>query len=250
MRLPTAIAAFVLALIPMLAGAGEKNEPLPEALWAMRSAGAVHVDERWNLIRFLPSRADRRESTCFAFYPGALINPQAYAPYARALAEKGYIAYILKLPGRIALLAPDAADAAKRDWYAKQDCRSFVIGGHSLGGVAAVNYVQKHPENGLVLLASYPESTTDISAQTQTVVSSIYGSNDCETTIADIDASRARLPPETHYLEIVGANHQQFGWYYDSVKADCRASISRNAQSSSFIDETLRVLGQYAVRGS
>ncbi len=238
-------AALMISLMPAITAAGQRNEPLPEALWAMRSAGSVHVADRWNLIRFLPTRASKRQQACFVFYPGALINPEAYAPYARALAERGYIAYILKVPARIALLAPDAADAAKRDWYARHLCTGFVIGGHSLGGVVAVNYVQKHPDDGLVLLASYPESTTDLSAQTQTVVSSIYGSDDCETTIADIEASRHLLPPDTSYVQIVGGNHQQFGWYYDHVSADCRASISRQVQSSAFIDETLRVLSLY-----
>ncbi len=193
---------------------------------------------------FLPVQSTTRKSVCFAFYPGGFVSPYAYAPYTRALAEAGYISFILKVPLGFALLEIDAADDAKKDSYATVHCSAFVVGGHSVGGVAAVDYVADHPDNGLVSLASYPQDSTSI-ANSSTIVSSIYGTNDCQTTLADIDESTDNLPATTTYVEITGGNHPQFGWYTDSTTDECAATISHSNQADIFINETLRVLGLF-----
>ncbi len=244
MKIKNLVSGMVMLLASGSLWAGGQGAVLDEAWTAMETDSLVQVDDKWDYIRFLPAEAGARKSVCFAFYPGGFVSPYAYAPYTRALAEAGYISFILKVPIGFALLEIDAADDAKDDDYAQESCTAFVEGGHSVGGVAAVEYIVDHPEDGLVLLASYPQDSTSI-ADTSTVVSSIYGTRDCQTTLDDIDESMDNLPASTTYLEITGANHPQFGWYTDSTEGDCTATISHEDQAALFINETLRVLGLF-----
>ena len=242
MKTKHVLMALAMGVVANFSFAGGQGTVMQEAWDAMDSSSTVKVDNKWDYVRFMPQSSAERKAACFVFYPGGLVSPYAYAPYTRALAEEGYISFILKLPIGLAILEPNAANDAKRDTYAKQHCTKYVIGGHSLGGTMATDYVNSHPNDGLVLLASYPQDSTSIADQTNTIVSSIYGTRDCQTTLADIDASRDNLPANTTYTEIAGANHPQFGWYGDDTTGNCTATISRDAQAGIFIAETLRVL--------
>ena len=42
-------------------------------------------------------------NTSVLIFPGALVQPEAYAPLAKKLAQKGYSSYIQKIPFRIAI---------------------------------------------------------------------------------------------------------------------------------------------------
>jgi hypothetical protein len=246
MKMKQVLLALTLGLVANVSFAGSTGALLPAATAAMADDAKVDVDNKWNYIRFLPKTSYiARKNSCHIFYPGAFVNPQAYAPYMRALAEQGHIGYILKVPVGFSLLEPLAANDAKLDYYALQQCRKYVIGGHSLGGVVATDYVNLYANDGLILLASYPQDITSIADQTNTVVSSIYGSRDCQTTLADIDNSRDNLPANTTYLRIEGGNHPQFAWYVDDTTGSCTATVSLTAQSNIFIAEALRVLGLY-----
>lgn len=201
----------------------------------------MYVNNKWDYIRFKPRSGIEKQSTCFILYPGALVSPTAYAPYGQALAAQGYYSYILKLPVGLAIFEPNAANDAKQDYYAEKYCTRFVISGHSLGGVTAANYVKNHPDDALLLLASYPEASADLT-QISAPVTSIYGSNDCQTTPDDVYASAHQLPAHTRFIEIAGGNHQQFAWYSESVEPDCAASIDRALQFEQIIQEALLLL--------
>lgn len=238
--------ALAMGLVANFSFAGGTGALLPAATAAMADDAKVDVDDKWNYIRFLPKTSYiARQKACYAFYPGAFVNPQAYAPYMRSLAEQGFIGFILKVPVGFALLETNAADDAKADYYAGKYCTKFVEGGHSLGGVVATDYVNSHPNDGLILLASYPQDTTSIADQVNTVVSSIWGTRDCQTTPADIEASKPRLPANASYVKIEGGNHPQFAWYTDDTTGDCTATTSLANQASIVRAETLRVLGLY-----
>ncbi|MFW5913893.1 MAG: alpha/beta hydrolase, partial [Bacillota bacterium] len=70
------------------------------------------------------------------FYPGALVESEAYLPLAEKLAEQGFNVYIPKMPFHLAILDPNAAEKIGID-----DGKPVYIGGHSLGGVAALKHV-------------------------------------------------------------------------------------------------------------
>src|SRR6188474_1495881 len=68
------------------------------ALGAMRSGDGIVVEVSANLIAFRPSNP---VTVGVIFYPGARVDPRAYADFMRAVAEAGYAAFIVKPPYNI-----------------------------------------------------------------------------------------------------------------------------------------------------
>ena len=116
------------------------------------------------------------------------------------------------------------------------DIDSWYIAGHSMGGVSACKYANDHQDfiDGVILLGSYPSSSDDLSGTSLDILS-IYGQYDGLTTLDDIDESKALLPKDTEFEEIVGGNHAQFG-LYGKQKGDNEAKISPLKQQDEIID--------------
>lgn len=210
--------------------------PLPEALQAMESDSAVTIqDEPWLIFR----PQNNPPQTGLILYPGGRVDPKAYAPLARSIASRGYLAVIVPMPLNLAVFAPGRASEVIETF---SEIESWAIGGHSLGGVMAANFVKNHPDSvdGLLLLASYPASSDDLSSY-PLKVTSIYATLDGFTSLEDISASRANLPVSTLWVEIDGGNHSQFGWY-GFQKGDNEATISREAQQKQVISSTMELL--------
>ena len=113
----------------------------------------------------------------------------------------------------------------------------WIIGGHSLGGVMAAKYVYSEPTSfsGLILLASYPNDSNNLSEFTIPVIT-IYGSLDGVLSV-EIPETLSLLPSmSTTMVEIVGGNHANFGSYGDQ-KGDNQASIPRATQQFITIDQ-------------
>lgn len=161
------------------------------------------------------------------FYPGALVESEAYLPLAEKLAEQGFNVYIPKMPFHLAILDSNAVEKIGID-----DGKPVYIGGHSLGGVAALRYVNDHRDDfdGLFLIASYPQPSVDISDWNKPVLS-ITASNDGVMDIADYEEAMERLPDHTEQYEIPGANHANFG-NYGKQRLDDDAEIPRSAQQT------------------
>jgi pimeloyl-ACP methyl ester carboxylesterase len=119
---------------------------------------------------------------------------------------------------------------------------AWAIGGHSLGGSMAASFAYKYPGavEGIVLWASYPSASDNLSSRGLRAVS-IYATLDGLTSLADINASRAVLPPDTSFVGIVGGNHAQFGWY-GPQPGDNAATISREDQQAQIIEATANLL--------
>ncbi|WOX05910.1 alpha/beta hydrolase [Microbulbifer pacificus] len=167
-------------------------------------------------------------------YPGAFVDPRAYAPLARHFADLGYRAAVVTPPFNLGLLGSNYADYVKLYW--KGDVNGWVIGGHSLGGVVAADYVNIHRASwdlvdALFLLAAYPQDLANL-ATLDIPITSIWGAVDGLTTEQDIEDSKARLPAHTKYVRIEGGNHTQF-YYSDTLQSDDNpALISRDAQQA------------------
>jgi hypothetical protein len=184
----------------------------------------------------------RQPEAGFIFYPGGLVEPEAYAPFLRAIAEQGYSAYLAPMPFDLALFGWKRATTVI---MRSRAIEKWAIGGHSLGGVAACRYAGKYARNidGVVLWASYPSETFRIE-ESGLPVMSIYGTNDGLSTPAKIDDNRPFLPPDTEYIEIEGGNHTQFGWYNNDElqEGDLPADISRQEQQDQTVEATARFL--------
>jgi Alpha/beta hydrolase family len=234
--------AIIILLIIAAAGFviwGETPaKPMPEALSAMQSDAQVKV-ENGNWITFSP--VGSTPNTGFIFYPGGRVDPRAYAPAARALAEAGYLTVIVPMPLNLAVLAPGKASQVMA---AYPEVEHWVIGGHSLGGAMAANFVYKNPgkAEGLALWGSYPASSNNLSEADIAVVS-ISGTQDGLSTPAKIDASHSLLPASTGWVPITGGNHGQFGWY-GQQSGDNLATIGHLEQQAQTVAATLKLLKQ------
>lgn len=199
-------------------------KPMSQALDAMQTDERVTVTSgKW--LEFTPANSE--PVTALVFYPGGRVDYRAYAPLARAVAEQGYRAVIVPMPLSLAVFAPDkAADVIA----AYPQVQQWVIGGHSLGGAMAANFVYQNPGrvDGLFFLAAYPTSSNSL-ADADVKVVSVYATNDGLATLDDIDESRMFLPADTQWIEIAGGNHAQFGWY-GLQNGDGTATISREDQ--------------------
>lgn len=180
----------------------------------------VNID---NNITFTPKKTEATKG--FILYPGAKVDSRAYAPLCKKIAEQGYEVIIVDMPFNFAMLAPNKAQKIMKEY---ENIQSWVIGGHSLGGVAASRFAAKEKNiDGVVLLASYP-GNDDLKQLGKEVVS-IWGSKDGVVNFTKLIQSKERLPEDTTYVEIEGANHAQFGDYGDQ-KGDHDALISEDKQ--------------------
>lgn len=230
------LVVLLLAVAGFAAWAYTPLGPLPEATAALRSDAAVQVTtEPW--LTFTPT--DAQPTTGFIIYPGGRVDARSYAPFARAIAERGYLAVIAPMPFNLAVFKPGAADAVIA---AHPEIEHWAIGGHSLGGAMAANFIYTDPDavEGLVLWAAYPAGGNSL-ADSEVAVASIYGTRDGLATQAEVDASRPLLPADTRFVPIEGGNHAQMGWY-GPQGGDGAASISREAQQAQVVDATVALL--------
>ena len=209
--------------------------PMPEAEAALQSDEQVTVTlDPW--ITFYPT--DTAVDTGFIFYPGGRVDAQSYAPPAHAIAAEGYLVVIPPMPLSLAVFNPNAAADVIA---AHSEVTTWVIGGHSLGGAMAANYVYNHPGqvDGLVLWASYPAENNSLADQDSLPVLDVYGTEDGQAD--ELAAAAVRLPSETFWVVLEGGNHAQFGWY-GRQSGDGEAKISREEQQAQVVQATTALL--------
>jgi hypothetical protein len=207
-------------------------KPMPEALAVVQSnLQSSLANAAW--LTFRPG--GDLPSTGFIIYPGGRVDYRAYAPAAQAIADQGYLVVIVPMPLNLAVFRPGAATQVIA---AYPQIQHWAVGGHSLGGVVAANFVFTHPAaaEGLVLWASYPAANNNLSL-TNVRVLSISGTQDGLSTPAKISASVQLLPEDTAWIAIQGGNHAGFGWYGPQA-GDQPASISRTDQQAQIVRAT------------
>jgi hypothetical protein len=194
-----------------------------QALESLNSDSEVRVEEDKD-IAFEP--VSNEKNIGFILYPGAKVEPQAYAPLAKEIASNGYTTIIAEMNFNLAILSPNRAENITNEYT---DIDTWVIGGHSLGGVMATNYAQEHDDiTGLVLLASYPQDNvmfTDDSIE----VLSLWGSNDQVANLDKVKDAKNLLPKDAEFKEIEGGNHGGFG-DYGHQKGDGEATLTNQEQ--------------------
>lgn len=143
------------------------------------------------------------------FYPGGKVDYTAYEPLMNALAEKGILAVLVKMPLNLAVLKSGAAKGIPEELPMVE---SWYMAGHSLGGSMAASYISKNADkfDGLILLASY--STADLKGS-GVKVASIYGSLDGVMNREKYEEYKSNLPADLYETVIQGGNHAGFGMY-------------------------------------
>ena len=198
------------------------------ALTSLQSTSTITVVEKNDYYAFIPKK--HIDESAFILYPGALVDAESYAPLMAQLAEKGYTSFIAKMPFNMAILKGNAADRIIADY---PQITNWCIGGHSLGGVMASNYADKHPDliKGIAFLASYPNR--DLTDQVIKVVS-LYGTNDHVLNMSAYKEATELLPTDSdNYTEIpiTGGNHSSFG-NYGPQSGDGELTISPQEQQA------------------
>lgn len=232
-------------LILLLAGAGgfvlwasNPAQPEAQALESLQAYDGVRFEQINDWLVFTPEGSGRTSG--LILYPGGRVDYRAYGPHARAIAMEGFTVIIVPMPLNLAFLGINRAEEVIT---AFPEIESWAVGGHSLGGAMAAEFVSTSPGrvDGLVLWASYPGENNDLSSINLPVLS-VIADNDGLATLDDIADSRTRLPAHTTFVEITGGNHAGFGWYGDQ-NGDGTAAISKTAQQALIVEATVTFLG-------
>jgi len=176
---------------------------------------------------YITFEPEEKTKTGFIFYPGAKVDPEAYAPLALEMAEKGIFTVITPMPLNLAIFGVDKALGVMNNY---PEIENWFFGGHSLGGAMAAQFTHSNPRmiKGLVLLAAYPAKNSKLNTS-NTPVLSIYASEDGLATPEKINNSKQYLPEDTEFVLIEGGNHAQFGDYGEQ-KGDGTATIPQEEQ--------------------
>ncbi|MFA9398167.1 MAG: alpha/beta hydrolase [Clostridiaceae bacterium] len=232
--------AFSLLLVVIIIGfliyVNDVYKPSDDAMLAFNS-NTIITTENDDYISFIPK--GNIKDTAYIFYPGGKVDPLSYSTYAKKISEYGYPVYIAKMTFNLAIFSPNKADSIIED---NPEINHFVIGGHSLGGVMACSYICNNPDklNGLILLASYPQSKNDLTDYDIEVLS-LRGSNDGFVSDAKIEESKIYLPIDSIFYEIKGGNHSQFG-DYGFQKGDNKATIDKSTQLNETVEQSIIIL--------
>jgi len=217
----------------------------PEAHAAIRSDAEVTVQRGDGYWSFLPVMPETPARPTLVFFPGALVDPVAYAPLARTAAAGGFPSFIVELPRRGAMGGADdpAVDERLDRVLAMQPApRRWVVAGHSRGAVVAARLASERRRGlaGLVLIGTTHPRDVDLSALPQPVTK-VAGTRDGLARVDAVEANRAKLPPSTRWVWIDGGNHSQFGWY-GFQPGDRRASVSALKQRAQMTQAVLAML--------
>ncbi|TRX55032.1 alpha/beta hydrolase [Thalassomonas sp. M1454] len=197
---------------------------------SLQSNNLVTV-KQGKFIEFIPA-ADT--SIGLIFYPGGKTSAETFAPLMQEFAKQGVYSAITPMPLKTAFLGINKADDVIA---ANPRIKHWYIAGHSLGGVAAAEYIKANANKlaGMLLWASYPGS--DISAVNLPVLS-IYADKDLQSTPAKIAQYKTLLATTTDYVVISNGNHWQFGHYLDELNQQ-QGLITRDEQQQQVLEQSL-----------
>ena len=191
----------------------------PEGREAAESDARVMVTHENGVWTFLPEKGVARDRAGLLFFPGALVEPRAYAPLLRAAAEAGHLAVMVELPRRGAFGGADSPEVLFRADEALDRALGplrWVLAGHSRGAVVASeewpNLAPVPVLGGLVIIGSSHPRDVDLS-KLAVPVTKIVGTRDGLASPREVEANRHLLPPSTRWVWIEGGNHSHFGWY-------------------------------------
>ena len=192
---------------------------------ALSSNNGYSVVNNSESITFTPT--NNKTTTGIIFYPGAKVQPEAYSVIASKLAQNGYTTIIVKMPFNLAIFGVDRANNVINQ---HNDIQTWVIGGHSLGGVFASDFAVKNQDKikGVIYLAAYP-NTNASNASFKAL--SIRGSLDGLATQDQITKNLDKFPKNTTFITIDGGNHYNFG-DYGGQSGDNNSTITRQEQQN------------------
>lgn len=197
----------------------------------------VAVSNTADVISFTPNKTYTK---VLIFYPGAMVDPKAYAPLCRAIAIQGLQVHLFKMPWRMANLGYNKPEELA---LFTDNTKEYILAGHSQGAKMTAQFVFENPSyiSKLVLMGTTHPRDIDMSALTIPILK-ISGSMDGVANLKDVMANKTMLPDSTQFTTIDGANHSQFG-YYGFQLGDSRAGISRETQQKLVLEKIMDFIG-------
>lgn len=174
------------------------------------------------------------------FFQGGLVDPKAYAPLCRKIADSGYTCHLIKMSLRL-----PQRDYQKISKMFDLKSGHYVIGGHSQGGKMAAQFVYENPGimKGLFLMGTSHPRDINLSNLSIPMIK-LYAENDGLASVEEVLENKDKLPKNANLILIKGANHSQFG-YLGKLLMDNSANISLEDQQQqtfnnliNFLDET------------
>lgn len=228
------LSLIIITLIFLASFFMTSYSPTTEAMANLQDSASVDVTED-KFITFTPENTEA--TTGLIIYPGAKVEPEAYAPLANKIAQSGYEVIITPMPLNFAIFNANAADEVISKF---PNIKNWAIAGHSLGGVMAAKYASGNDTiSGVIFYASYPQG--DELKNSNIEVTSIYGSNDGVVDLEKIAQSKDLLPTSTSFVKIEGGNHAQFGSYGEQ-SGDNPADISADEQINEATIASIKLL--------
>lgn len=203
----------------------------------LESSSTMVVTDHDDMTTFVPAEVGPA-TPALVFLPGGGVDPHAYVPLVRRIAERGVPVALVRLPWRMAFSESAQAETWSRVLRARTllgETRPLVLAGHSRGAALTATFASSHGAllSGLIMIGTTHPRDHDLSNLTIPVLK-VAATRDC---VANPEASQANahnLPSSTQWVVIDGGNHAQFG-YYGTQLGDCSAMISRQDQQ----DQTL-----------
>ncbi len=189
------------------------------ALSALESTDTVTITQQ----KWITLTPDEEAQTGLIFYPGGLVEPTAYAPILRRIAEEGLLVIIVPMPLNLAIFNTGAANSVINNY---PNISTWILTGHSLGDAAAAIFAENNPTkiDAIAFWDSYPPNSADLSDNSISIIS-IYGTTNNFPNTDNFNEQKYLLPEDTMFIPIEGANHAQFG-DYGPQKGDVVASMS------------------------
>lgn len=176
----------------------------PEPLAEVRANPRIEITDTDAGIVLAPTGASA--DVGLVYVPGAKVDPWAYAYKLSGLVEEDGITVVITKPW-LNLAFFDLRPLSTFTDLAP-DVSTWLVGGHSLGGVRACQLATD--ADGLALFGSY--CANDLSDSGLPVIS-VSGSEDGLSTPEKIADARHLLPDDAELHEIEGASHSSFGDY-------------------------------------
>jgi hypothetical protein len=171
------------------------------------------------------------------FFQGGLVDPKAYAPLCRKIADSGYTCHLIKM-----FLRLPQRDYKKISKMFDLKSGPYVIGGHSQGGKMAAQFVYENPEimKGLFLIGTSHPRDINLSNLSIPIIK-LYAENDGLASVEEVLENKGKLPKHANLILIKGANHSQFG-YLGKLLMDNSANISLEDQQQQTFDNLINFL--------
>jgi hypothetical protein len=131
-------AVFLIGIAGFLFYVSDYYHADDTALAALNSTSSYTVINTDDSITFTPT--GKKSTTGVIFYPGGKVQAESYSVIASKIATNGYNTMIVKMPFNLAFFGANKAD----DIIANHsEITSWVIMGHSFGGVFASDYARR-----------------------------------------------------------------------------------------------------------